>query len=84
MHTPNGIHLMKMKEELLSPLKCDDVPGARVLSLVHQDTDEQDGSRFFQGLECEGWSRPFKMFAVCSNREAEGVTGLQNKGFLVT
>lgn len=54
MHTPNGIHLMKMKEELLSPLKCDDVPGARVLSLVHQDTDEQDGSRFFQGLECEG------------------------------
>lgn len=27
MHTKNGIHLMKMKEELLSPLKCDIVPG---------------------------------------------------------
>ena len=54
MHTPNGIHLMKMKEELLSPLKCDDVPGTRVLSLVHQDTDEQERSLFFQGLESEG------------------------------
>ena len=41
MHTPNGIHLMKMKKELLSPLKCDAVPGIRVLSIVHQDTDEQ-------------------------------------------
>ena len=54
MHTLNGIHLMKMKEELLSPLKCDDVPGTRVLSLVHQDTDEQERSLFFQGLESEG------------------------------
>ena len=51
---------------------------------VHQYTDEQEGSLFFQGLESEGWSRLFKMLAVCSNREVEGVLGLQNKGFLVT
>jgi len=45
---------MKMKEELLSPLKCDDVPGARVLSLVHQDTDEQDAVAFFRDLNLRG------------------------------
>ena len=54
VNTPNGIHLMKMKKELLSPLKCDAVPGIRVLSIVHQDTDEQEGSLFFQGLRSEG------------------------------